>query len=145
MSHTTVLKGINIVSIEAVERAVAELSSKGIKIALKKDAKPRAFYQNQNGMGKADYVIELGDSRYDIGLYRNDRGGYDLRTDFWAGDVEKVLGVKASSNDMVEQAKLGKLYQAYALNAAEIQAENEGYQYYRESGNNGVERLIVTL
>jgi len=144
MSHTTSVKSIKIVSIPALEAAVAELAAKGIKISLAQNATPRAYYANQAGLGKADYVIKLGDAPYDIGLYKSEDGSYEARTDFFAGHIDRILGAKASKPENAQQARMGKFFQAYAINAAQIEARRKGYSTRRITGSDGVEKLVVT-
>lgn len=145
MSHTTSIRSIKIQSIPALEAAVAELAGKGIRVSLISNATPRAYYQGQQGMGKADYVIQLADAPYDVGIYKDgENGGYEARTDFFMGSVEKILGARASSQEHVQQARMGKLFQAYAINAAQLEARRKGYSTRRIAGADGVEKLVVT-
>jgi hypothetical protein len=144
MSHTTKIHGIKIVDIEALQSAVAELAKGGLKIALLKDAIPRAYYENQQGMGKADYVVQLGDAKYDVGLYKQADGSYEPRTDFFMGSVQAQLGAKPSKKGNEEQAKLGKLLQMYGLHAATAKAKKQGYSVRRVQGKEGAVKLVVT-
>jgi hypothetical protein len=129
--------------IVALEAAVKELAASGLKISLVKDATPRAFYSNQAGMGKADYVVKLLDASYDIGLYKQEDGSYQPRTDFFGGSVVKVLGAQASKKENAEQAKLGKLMQMYGIHAATMKAKKQGLTVRRVTGNDGVVKLTV--
>ena len=145
MSHTASVKSIQIVSIDALREAVTELVGKGIRISLKEKATPRAYFTNQAGMGQADYVIELADSKYDVGLYKTESGGYEARTDFYMGSVEGVLGCPASSQDTVDQAKMGKLFSAYATHAAIEQARKKGHMVMRRTDETtGITTLEIT-
>lgn len=119
------------------------MNEKGIRCELKKDATPRAYYPDQQGLGRAEYVLELKDARFDIGFYQTE-GGFEARTDFWGQHVEKVLGVQACSATSKEQAKLGKMFQAYGIHAAMESARKQGYSVRRAPGENGAEKLIVT-
>lgn len=148
MSHTTSIKGVSITNIQALRAAIDELAEKGIKINLTEDAQPRSYYsafgREQEGMGKADYVIGLADANYDIGLYLNQETGvYEARTDFWAGSVEGVLGAEASAKEYTEQAKMGKLFQAYAVHATLATARMQGKSIRRVTKEDGTEQLIV--
>lgn len=129
--------------IKALSSAIAELAKGGIKIALVKDATPRAYFKDQAGMGKADYVVQLSDAQYDIGLYRQEDGSYEPRTDFFAGSVERVLGAKASKPENREQAKLGKLFQMYGIHAATAKAKKQGYSVRRQTGKDGEIKLVL--
>lgn len=144
MSHTSAVKSIAITSIEALRAAVTELNANGVKCSLIENASPRAYYQNQTGLGKADFVIKLENSRYDVGLYKSAAGGYEVRTDFWGEDVKNQLGAAASGPGKAEQAKLGKLFQAYGIHAALQQARSKGLMATRQKGANGVEQVVVT-
>ena len=143
MSHTAVVKAIAIQSIAALNAAIAELNKTGVQCTLTPNATPRAYYSNQTGMGPADYVIGLKNSRYDIGLYKTDNG-YEARTDFWGGDVEKVLGAAASSPEKRDQARMGKLFQLYGVHAAMEEARRKGLMARRQTGSDGKEQVIVT-
>lgn len=144
MSHTTRIKAMQITSAAAVRQAVARLAAQGIKIELLESATPRAFYANQEGMGQADLVIKLGDAPYDIGLYRQADGTYEPRTDFWGQHVEKVLGAPATAPEHAMQAKLGKFYQAYGIEAALEQAYLSGKMVTEVTQPNGDIQLVVT-
>jgi hypothetical protein len=128
---------------KAIEAAVAELKSKGLKCDLLENAIPRAYYANQTGMGSADMVLKLHDSKYDVGLYKTDEG-YESRCDFWSGDIEKQLGVTAGKDDDRNQAKLGKLFNAYAVHAASRAAVQKGYQVTRRDNTDGSTQLTIT-
>lgn len=145
MSHTTEIEAVVIQDIAALETTVAELNKAGVKCSLVKDATPRAFYQNQQGMGKADYVLKLNDCPYDVGLYRNTTGGYVARTDLWGGHVAKVLGAAPQGKETPQQAALGKLYQGYAVNAAVRQATKQGYRVQRSTRPDGTVQLTMTV
>lgn len=145
MSHTTTVNSIKITDINALRSAVEELSRLGMRISLKQDATPRAYYSEQEGMGLADYVVQLDDSKYDIGLYKSKDGHYEARTDFYSGSVESVLGVQAGEGEDVSQARMGKLYQMYAVHAAEQQAFRQGYTASRHEMADGTLQVRVAV
>lgn len=144
MSHTSSVKSIIISNVDALRAAVEELNASGIRCSLKENASPRAFYQNQAGLGKADYVLELKDSRYDVGFYKSPNGGYEVRTDFWGKDVESKLGAQASAPDKGDQARLGRLFQTYGIHAAMQEARKKGLMATRQKGADGKEQVVVT-
>lgn len=144
MSHTATIKAIKIQSIAALRAAVREMNETGIKCELLEDGKaPRAFYPDQPGMGPAPYVLKLTDCRYDIGFYAVE-GGYEARTDFWAGHVEKVVGAEACSIESKDQAKLGKMFQMYGIHATIEAARKKGHTVMRKTGKDGAVQLIVS-
>lgn len=131
--------------VEALKAAVNELCSKGVKCSLIKGGTPRAYYQNQQGMGAADYVLKLDDCPYDIGFYRDDaKKGLVARTDLFMGHVARVLGAQPNANESQGQAALGKLYQTYAVHAATRKAVQQGMTVRRANNNDGSVRLVVS-
>lgn len=147
MSHTTSIKGIVIQDVAALKSAVKEMAKNGIKIELAEDATPRAYYSNQQGLGKAAFVLKLADAKYDVGLYASkDASGktvYEARTDFWGGSVENVLGVPAKSPEQRDQAKLGKFFQMYGLHAVEGSLRSQGKMFQRTTDKDGRIKLTV--
>jgi hypothetical protein len=144
MSHTTEINSIVFSDVAALKLAVQELQKAGVKCTLKEKAVPRAYYANQQGMGLADYVLELQDSPYDVGFYYDTKlKGMVARTDLFLGHVSKVLGVKAGVDEKPEQAALGKLYQAYAVAATTRQAARQGYTVRKISRADGSVQLII--
>lgn len=95
-------------------------------------------------MGHAEFVVQLDDSPYDIGLYKQDDGTYEARTDFWGGHVQQVLGAQASKPEKAEQARMGKLFQMYGIHAATEAAKRKGLAVRRIQGENGKIKLEVT-
>lgn len=144
MSHTTEITDIIFADIAALTAAVNELSSKGVKCSLSKGGSPRAYYQNQQGMGAADYVLRLDDALYDVGFYHDaKRKGMVARTDLFMGSVQRVLGSPQSGTESVGQAAMGKLYQTYAIHAATRKAVQQGMTVQRVNNADGSVRLVV--
>lgn len=146
MSHTTEINTIVFNDIEALKLAVRDLQAAGVKCALKTKAKPRAYYADQQGMGMADYVLELQDSPYDVGFYKDEKAkGYVARTDLFAGHVQRVLGAPLLKGEKPEQAAMGRMYHAYAVNAAVRQATKQGYSVRRVTKADGSVQLIMNV
>lgn len=148
MSHTTAIKSTKIMSATALRAAVAELASKGIKCSLVENQVPRSYYsafgREQKGMEQADLVMKLDDAPYDIGFYKQADGSYEPRTDFWQQHVEKILGTPASKPEYADQAKLGKLFQAYGIHATMEQARMQGKNLRRVDHADGRVQLVLT-
>ena len=144
MSHTATVKSIKIISVNALRAAVQELAQSGVKVQLIEKATPRAYYAGQAGMGPADFVLQLQDAPYDVGLYRCEDGSYEARTDFFRGHVERVLGAAATRPETQEQARLGKLFQLYGVHAATESARKQGHMVRRINAPDGRVRLEVT-
>ena len=148
MSHTTSIKAIKITDIAALRSAVNELQEMhGIKCSLTENAKPRAYYADQQGMGIAPYVLVLDNARYDVGFYEsgktpNGETAYEARTDFFGGTVQQQLGVRPEGSESADQARMGKLYQAYGIHATMNALANQGVGFERTTVE-GKEQLIV--
>ena len=113
------------------------MASTGTKCSLQDGGVPRAYFPDQAGMGKADFVLKLDGARFDIGFYKNDEGHYEARTDFYGGTVEACIGAKPSKPENAEQAKMGKLFQLYAIHAATETARKKGLTVRRIPGADG--------
>lgn len=144
MSHTTTINSVVISDMAALNAAIEELKDSGVNCQLLENARPRAYYAEQSGLGNAPLVIRLLDSKYDVGLYDNGDGGYEARCDFWNGDVERQLGNEPEAPEMAQQAKLGKLFQTYAVCAAENHAAMNGYSTQRHQKDDGTVQLVLT-
>lgn len=143
MSHTSTVRAIKIQSVSALRAAIAELAQGGVACSLVENEIPRAYFANQHGMGKADFVVKLAKAQYDIGLYKTDEG-YEARTDFYGGSVAKELGGVATSPETREQAQMGKLFQMYGVHAATEAARRKGHMVRRIVKPNGTIALEVT-
>lgn len=144
MSHTATVKSIAIQSITALRAAITELAQSGVRCSLLENETPRAYFPNQPGMGKADFVVKLDASPYDIGLYKREDGTYEARTDFFAGHIEKVLGAKPTTPANADQARMGKLFQLYGVHAAMEAARRKGHMVRRINREDGRVALEVT-
>lgn len=146
MSHTTEVTTVVFHDVDALRLAVRDLQAAGVKCTLQEKVKPRAYYANQQGMGVADYVLRLEDAPYDVGFYNDPKvKGYVARTDLFAGRVANVLGAQARPGEAAEQAALGKLYHAYAVNAAVRQAAKQGYAVRKVTKADGTVQLIMNV
>lgn len=144
MSHTTFINDVVITDIGALRAAIDELKSNGVKCDLLENAKPRAYYSTQEGMGEAPYVIQLKDSRYDVGLYYDESSkGYQARADLFAGEVARSLGDIRSGEQNTTKASLGKLYKLYAVHAATRKAIQQGYTVNRINKQDGSVQLRI--
>ena len=145
MSHTTEIASVVFTDIGALQAAVADLNKAGVSCSLIQNATPRAYYPGQKGLEQAPYVLKLNNCPYDVGFYANDKGGYTARTDFWGNHVASQLGAKAAQGENHQQAAMGKLYQAYAVNAAVRQAAKQGYRVNRVTRPDGTVQLTMTV
>ena len=147
MSHTATINSVVISDEHALRSTIIELKSHGINCDLLENTVPRAYYDNQAGMeGKARFVVNLKDSKYDIGLYeREDGKGFEVRTDLYANQVNAVLGVKAQKGETSEQAALGKLFQTYAIHATTRAATQRGHRVNRVTKQDGTVQLQINV
>lgn len=141
MSHTTTIQTLLLSDEDAIRGSIKELQAQGVKCDLLEAAIPRSYPGNT--MKKADFVLKLEDSPYDVGMYKNKDGEFSLATDFYNGHVEKVLGVTPGEGDDRTQAKLGKVYAGYAQHVISQQAARQGYSVTRTRADNGGVRLVL--
>jgi hypothetical protein len=146
MSHTTEINDVVFSDIEALKLSVAALQKQGVRCKLEEKGTPRAYYSGQSGMGKADYVLHLEDSPYDVGFYMDKaKKGLVARTDFFAGHVARVLGAPLTKKGETQaQAAMGKLFQTYAVTAAKRKAVQQGYNVREQKRADGSIQLILT-
>lgn len=144
MSHTTSISAVKISSIEALRAAVAELNMNGIRCELKANETPRAYYSEQSGLGRADYVLRMENSRYDVGFYRQEDDTYEARADFWASEISRELGSRTVAPERRDQAQIGKLLQLYAVHAATEAARRKGLSVRRIPAQDGKIKLELT-
>ena len=85
-------------------------------------------------LGHCDHAIKVPGAKYEVGLvYRN--GKYNLLWDFWyGGGLEEQLGPNGQ-----------KLAQAYAIEAARLEAQRQGYSVWEEAGQDGEVKLHVEV
>lgn len=158
MSHTSKISRVRIMDLSHLQGAIAELKREGIPVEMTTGGTPRAYYDNQQGLGPAEHVIHLGGGcPYDIGVYKADDGrGYELRSDLFMGHVATVVGVDPTpflkgtetrdEREQIEgQAAMGRIYQRYALVASEREAARQGHTTQRIEGQNGGMQLKVGL
>lgn len=131
MSHTSSIKSVQIKSVSALRAAVQALTQRGIRCTLEENATPRAYYNNQQGMGQAPFVLRLPDAQYDVGFYAQPDGTYEARTDFFGGSVAQCIGGKATTPERRDQAQLGLLFQEYSAAAVIEQARMRGQSVVR--------------
>jgi hypothetical protein len=128
MSHTTSLKSVAIRDVAAIRAAVDELKQSGVNINLLENAKPRMFYENQHG--NCAFVLQLPDSRFDIGLDAQADGTYAPVFDEWQGYIGKQVGATCPMPNTPEgkaQHQIGRFLQGYAKHAAINAATSQGY------------------
>ena len=95
------------------------------------------------GARRAERIVRSCPSHATSGLalrQRHHRAGPEGRM----GHVEKVLGVPHQPTYSGEQYKLGRLFQAYAVAAAEEQARKQGLMVTRQTLPDGRVKLLAT-
>jgi Protein of unknown function (DUF1257) len=146
MSHTTEINEVVFGDVEALKQSIKALQKQGVKCELKENEVPRAYFANQQGMGKAPIVLKLTDAQYDVGFYHDKaKGGLIARTDFYGGSVQRVLGAQITKKGETQgQAAMGKLFQMYAVTAAKRKAVQQGYSVREQKGTDGSIKLVLT-
>jgi len=122
MSHTVSVTGVKITNITALKAAAVALG-----LTVKENAVPR-FYA---GAEVAPYVIKLPGS-YDVGVYHNADGTFQLATDYYLGSVEKSVGKNCQ-----------KLLQGYSAEVLRQQAIQSGMGFTTRTLDNGNIEVIM--
>lgn len=146
MSHTSTITGVAIKNRAAIEAAVAHLQSKGVKVSLKENVKPRAYFNNQAGMETpADLCLQL--DKYDVGLYLQEDGTYEARFDAWANHVARHLGSEELAKNPAlgknHAHHVGKFLQEYATAVTILEAQADGRMVERIDEPDGKIKLTI--
>ena len=120
MSHTTSVKTVQYTDANAIREAVKALQAKGVKITLLENAKPRMYYDNQEGV--CDFVIRCDNGKYDVGLKLQADGSYLPVFDEWGGYIADVLG---TSRNSAEEA-IALFSRQYGEEAIYLEAARQG-------------------
>jgi hypothetical protein len=151
MSHTSIIKGIELRDARAIEQAVADLRAKGVEIELRINETPRMYYESQaREVGVCDYVLRLGKSRYDVALKRNPMTGtYDVFLDTWGGDIAGAIGATCPlpRDEYARAAEhaIGQFVQRYGVNVSKNQARQAGYEITEMVDESGTVHLMVAV
>ncbi len=157
MSHTSTISNIKIVDLRAFERAIKALQSQGVGITVVHNEVPKAYYNDQEGMTEpALQVLKIDGSDYDVALYATGKGQHELRFDPFMGSVERSLGASREAiskidksttegREEVEQARLGKLYQQYALYATLNTTARSGNSVQQQVLADGSIQLTIAI
>lgn len=128
MSHTTSLKSVAIRDVHALRAAVAELQAAGVNCNLAQNVQPRMYYGNQHG--KCDFVLQLPNSRFDVGFDKQADGSYIPVFDEFGNCVGKEIGATCPIGRTAEERaahQIGRLMQSYAKHTTINAAVSQGY------------------
>jgi len=119
MSHQSEHESKDMSELKLMERAIKDLGGTIVQAST---------YQ---GYGRTTppctHKIEFPDCRYDIGLTCEGNTITKMSTDWWGGDVEKIVG-----------KKYAKLEKFYAVNKLEVGARKNGLRTRRKIVNNEI-------
>lgn len=136
MSQTATIKTVPIRDPLAIRAAILALQARGVKCSLVENQKPRVWpgYPVQ----KCDFVIQLQDCRFDVGLAKNEHGIYEPKCDLHGREIQKVLGARGKTAHTGQAAHIGQFIQEYSKAAAINAATEAGYMIERlEEDNEG--------
>jgi hypothetical protein len=132
LSHTTVLKTIQIKSVSALQSAIEYLKSQGVDCDLVEGSTPRMYYPDQHT--NCDYVLKLNKAVYDIGFEKQKDGSYAPVYDSYAGYIQKEVGAPTScpvpkTEEERQAMAVSRLLDCYAVMAAKEELQNSGNYY----------------
>lgn len=130
ISHTTKVSSVRVHDIAALRAAVAALQQEGLPVSLEENAPCRLWSQNP----KMPYVVKVnnasGRNRFDVGFEKAADGkGYIPVFDYHGNWIGEVLGQGfnvAKTNEERVLANIGKLMQAYSVQALQNEAYRQG-------------------
>ena len=117
------------ISVSFTDQSALEAACRELSLPIEPNAIARGYGKQTM---KADFAIKL-PGRYDIAVTKNKDGTLGLTTDWWGGDVEKVVG-----------KDYAKLKQLYAVHRATNTARAKGYNVRRIAAADGSIKLSVT-
>lgn len=129
MSHNTIIKEMKVTDLNALRRAVTELSREGVKIGLNESGTFRTWQGQPN---KCDVTVELPNEQFDVGFTKQKDGTYLPVFDHMLDRNSSIAcdwrgGYHAGHNGDA----IAKLIQRYGVCAAETKLANEGYATQR--------------
>ena len=116
MSHTTKLSQCKVRDISALQSAAQEHG-----LTVKHNVRPKMYFANQHGV--CDYVLEIPNCPYEVGLEKDNQGGYDFVFDSWDGHIQKAIGDSRGG----PISTIAKLVQSYNKHAMINAAVSKGY------------------
>lgn len=143
MSHTTRISQVRINDAEALRLAVQDLQSKGIKVSFHENAPCRIWGRSVT----CPYVVRNDAGRFDVGFEKAEDGvGYTPVFDYHGGELYHVLGQGreiAKSPEDQRLSNIGKLMQAYTLQALQVEAYKQGGMVsFQEAANNSYVMVV---
>jgi hypothetical protein len=128
MSHITTIKSVGIRDEAAIVAAVDALRARGVKVSLKRDQKPRMYFNGTSP--KCEYVLHCEGGNYDVGLQKQKDGTFAPVFDEHGRYVGNVLGASGgipTKDEDRAQHQIGQFLQAYSVEAAKNAATAQGY------------------
>lgn len=144
MSHTAVLKAIDILSETALVRTLDALIEQGLKANVTSNQTPRLWYQDQKDNKVCEYVLNMQNNKMDVGFFKeNDRFNILADTMFQDSFLEaKTKYTGANDNDKLIH-RLDKFLREYAKQATLEQAEKDGYEVESITENEEGELVLL--
>jgi hypothetical protein len=144
MSHNVLIQNVKITSLDALRRAINELSAEGIHVALLEQKTFRTYRGQSNN---CDLCIYLSDGRYDVGLQLDREGNYVPICDASMMPHDGTgISCEFRPGDTIQdwnRVAIGKLMQRYSTCVAEDTLASSGHLVTRELADNGDILLIA--
>lgn len=136
MSHNVLISNVKITNLDALRRAIGELTAEGVNVALLEQKTFRTYRGQSN---QCDMCISLPGENHDVGMRLNREGYYDLIYDPY-GMHKDGTGVSCqldeggfgNSADAYSRIAIGKLLQLYSTCVTEDTFALQGYPTTRE-------------
>lgn len=130
MSHNVLIQNVKITSLDALRRAITELHTEGVNVALLEQTTFRTYRGQDN---RCDLCISLPNGNYDVGLKLQRDGSYIPICDasMMPRDGSSISCRLGPGVDW-SRAAIGKLMQRYSTCVAEDSLQLSGYFPTRE-------------
>jgi len=144
MSHTAVLKAIDILSETALVKTLESLIEQGLKASIKTGQMPRLWYQDQKDNKICDYVLNMQNNKMDVGFFKeNDRFNILADTMFQDSMLEAKSKYTGNTDNEKLVHRLDKFLREYAKQATLEQAEKDGYEVESITENEEGELVLL--
>lgn len=151
MSHNVQISGIKINSLDALDKACAELRKEGINVSLERGTGSRSLrfrtYMGASAKNDptADHVIRLPDAIYDIGLVRQPAGHYEpVYDDMLGTSLPSPIACQYVPGEATNMGHaLGRLMQRYTAIVTETEGRRRGFMTRRVINKDGGLEIVM--
>jgi hypothetical protein len=144
MSHNVLISNVKITNLDALRRAIQELSAEGINVAFLEQKTFRTYRGQSN---KCDFCVSLPDQSYDVGFQLQRDGSYipicDASMMPKDGSSISCAWRQGDSHQDWNRIAIGKLVQRYTTCVTEDTFAMQGFPTTRELDMNTGDVFVI--